>query len=81
MTTGRREFVALLGSAAAWPLAAWAQLGERVRRVGVLMGGAENDPVLKSYFSAFTQALADLGWTEGRTCGWTFVGAAVTPIG
>jgi putative ABC transport system substrate-binding protein len=66
MTTGRREFVALLGSAAAWPLAAWAQQGERVRRVGVLMGGAENDPALKSYLSAFTQALADLGWTDGR---------------
>jgi putative ABC transport system substrate-binding protein len=63
---GRREFIALLGSAAAWPLAAWAQQGERVRRVGVLMGGAENDPVLKSYLSAFTQALADLGWADGR---------------
>jgi putative ABC transport system substrate-binding protein len=64
---GRREFIALLGSAAAsQPLAAWAQQGERVRRVGVLMGGAENDPVLKSNLSAFTQALADLGWTDGR---------------
>jgi putative ABC transport system substrate-binding protein len=62
----RRDFITLLGGAAAWPLAAWAQQGERVRRVGVLMGGAENDPVLKSYLSAFTQALAGLGWTDGR---------------
>jgi putative ABC transport system substrate-binding protein len=67
MTLRRREFITLLGgAAAAWPLAARAQKGERMRRVGVLTGGAENDPVLKSYLSAFTQALADLGWTDGR---------------
>ena len=63
----RREFITLLGGAAtAWPLAAWAQQGDRVRRIGVLMGGVENDPVGKSLVSAFTQALADLGWTDGR---------------
>ena len=49
-----------------WPLAARAQQGERVRRIGVLMPGDENDPVAKPRFSAFTQALADLGWTDGR---------------
>ena len=62
----RREFVAALGSAAAWPLAARAQQGDRVRRVGLLMPVDENDPVAKPYVSAFTQALADLGWIESR---------------
>ena len=63
---GRREFIAALGGAAAWPLAAGAQQGDRVRRIGVLRPGDENDPLLKTYVSAFTQALAGLGWTEGR---------------
>ena len=62
----RREFITVLGGAAAWPLAARAQQGDRVRRIGVLMGGGENDPELKRGLSAFTQALADLGWTDGR---------------
>src|SRR6516164_10336772 len=62
----RRQFITLLGSAAAWPLSARAQHGDRVRRIGVLMGYAENDPVAKTSVSAFTQALAGLGWTDGR---------------
>jgi putative ABC transport system substrate-binding protein len=63
----RREFIAGLGSTAAvWPLAARAQQGDRVRRIGVLMGLDENDPEGKLRQSAFTQALADLGWTDGR---------------
>ena len=62
----RREFVAALGGAMAWPLAARAQQGDRVRRIGVLVGGDENDPETKLRYSAFTQALADLGWTDGR---------------
>jgi putative ABC transport system substrate-binding protein len=62
----RREFIAGLGSAVAWPMVAQAQQGDRVRRIGVLMPGDENDPVRKTYVSAFTQALADLGWTDGR---------------
>ena len=62
----RRQFIAGLGSAAAWPLVARAQQGDRVRRIGVLMTGDENDPVAKRRHSAFTQALADLGWTDGR---------------
>src|SRR6516162_1193423 len=62
----RRAFIAGLGSAAAWPLAAWAQQPERMRRVGALLPGDENDPLAKARISAFTQALADLGWTNGR---------------
>src|SRR6516164_760114 len=62
----RREFIAALGGAAAWPLAARAQQGDRVRRVGVLMPLDENDPEGKRRYSAFTQALAGLGWSDGR---------------
>jgi putative ABC transport system substrate-binding protein len=62
----RREFITLLGGAAAWPLAARAQQGGRVRRIGVLMPGDENDPQQKRRISAFTQTLAGLGWTDGR---------------
>jgi putative tryptophan/tyrosine transport system substrate-binding protein len=54
------------GAVATWPLAARAQQGDRVRRIGVLMSGGENDPLEKPFFPAFTQALADLGWTDGR---------------
>jgi putative ABC transport system substrate-binding protein len=62
----RREVIAGLGGAVSWPLAARAQQGDRVRRIGVLIGGDENDPVAKTFVSAFTQALADSGWTDGR---------------
>ena len=62
----RREFIAGLGGAAAWPLAARAQQGDRVRRIGVFMAGDENDPLMNSLVSAFTQAIASLGWAEGR---------------
>jgi putative ABC transport system substrate-binding protein len=59
----RREFIAGLGGAVAWPLATRAQQGDRLRRIGVLQPG---DPLRTPGFAAFTQALADLGWTEGR---------------
>jgi putative ABC transport system substrate-binding protein len=62
----RREFIAGLGSVAVWPIAAHAQQGDRVRRIGVLIGSDENDPEQKRRLSAFTQALADLGWSDGR---------------
>jgi putative ABC transport system substrate-binding protein len=66
MSIRRRDFIAGLGGAAAWPLAAHAQQGDRVRRIGVLMPGDENDPVRKTEVSVFTSALAGLGWTDGR---------------
>src|SRR5215467_10247832 len=62
----RRSFITLLGGAAAWPLAARAQQGGRMRRIGVLMSIDENDPLGKRSHSAFAQALEDLGWTNGR---------------
>ena len=63
----RRKFVvALAGAAAAWPLAARAQQGDRMRRIGVLMALDSNDPEGKRRYSAFAQALADLAWTDGR---------------
>ena len=62
----RREFITLLGGAAVWPLAARAQQGSRVGRIGVLMAGEETDPVRRTHVSALTKALADSGWTDGR---------------
>jgi putative tryptophan/tyrosine transport system substrate-binding protein len=63
----RREFITLLGGAtAAWPLTVRAQQGERVRRIGVLMGFAESDPTAQSWVAAFRDALAKLGWSEGN---------------
>jgi putative ABC transport system substrate-binding protein len=61
-----RDFITLLSGAAAWPLAAHAQQGERMRRIGVLMPADETEPVAKTMLSAFTQALASLGWADGR---------------
>jgi putative ABC transport system substrate-binding protein len=66
----RRDFITLLGGAASsllWPLAARAQRADRMRRIGVLMAFDENDPLAKGWLSDFTQRLAELGWTDGRT--------------
>jgi putative ABC transport system substrate-binding protein len=63
----RRDFIAGLAGAAAWPLTARAQQGDHMRRIGVLMPYDESDPEQKRRLLAFTQALADLGWTDGRT--------------
>ena len=63
----RREFITLVGGAAvALPSTAGAQQGERVRRIGVLMGFAESDPTAQSWVAAFRDALAKLGWSEGN---------------
>jgi putative tryptophan/tyrosine transport system substrate-binding protein len=62
----RREFISLIGGAAAWPLAARAQQPERMRRIGVLMNGAATETIPQSYVAAFVQGLHQLGWTEGR---------------
>ena len=62
----RREFIAGLGSTAAWPLAARAQQGDRMRRIGVLLPYEESDPAIRPLVTALTQALAALGWTDGR---------------
>jgi putative ABC transport system substrate-binding protein len=63
----RRDFITLLGGAAAWPLAARAQQDGRVRRVGVLMALAETDPEARTQLAGLTQGLAELGWIDGRT--------------
>ena len=75
----RREFISLLGGAAAWPLAARAQQGERMRRVGVLTAFAENDPDAQAYMTAFRQALEKLGWAAAATYASTIAGAAPSP--
>src|SRR6266545_3076435 len=63
----RREFITLLGGAAvAWPLGAHAQQGERMRRIGVLMPSAADDPEYQARMTAFLQELAQLGWLDGR---------------
>jgi putative ABC transport system substrate-binding protein len=62
----RRDFITLVGSAAAWPLAARAQSPGSVRRIGWLIGRAESDPISQASRIAFQEALAKLGWIEGR---------------
>jgi ABC-type uncharacterized transport system substrate-binding protein len=62
----RREFITLLGGAAAWPLAARAQQPDRVRRIGLLLGHAADDPESQARNAAFLRGLSELGWTVGR---------------
>jgi putative ABC transport system substrate-binding protein len=63
----RRDFIkGIAGSAATWPLAARAQQGERMRRIGVLMGYAETDSAAQAQVAALRQELQKLGWDEGR---------------
>jgi putative tryptophan/tyrosine transport system substrate-binding protein len=77
----RREFITMLGGAAAassvaWPLGARAQQGERMRRIGVLMGYAESDSEAQVWVAAFREGLQKLGWTEGRNIRTDFRWAA-----
>ena len=58
----RRDFLGVLGGAAAWPIATRAQQPERMRRIGALMAFAESDPEELRYINAFLQGLQDLGW-------------------
>ena len=62
----RREFITLVGGAAAWPMAARAQQNERVRRIGVLVASPADDAEWKARLAAFNDGLAQLGWIEGR---------------
>jgi putative ABC transport system substrate-binding protein len=79
----RREFITLIGGAAAmWPLAADGQKAERMRRLGVLMAASEDDPLMQARITAFRQALAELGWTEGRNLKieWRWTGGDITRV-
>jgi len=72
----RREFIWLIGgSAAAWPIAAWAQR-QKLRRIGVLTGIAGNDPETNVRFAAFSEELQRLGWVEGRDVQFDIRGSA-----
>jgi putative ABC transport system substrate-binding protein len=62
----RRAFITLIGGAAAWPLAARAQQGERMRRIGVLMHGRADEPEAQARLLAFLQGLGEAGWAVGR---------------
>ena len=62
----RRQFIALLGGAAAWSLAARAQQGERVRRIGILLPAAAGDSAFQTRIAAFLRGLQQLGWNDGR---------------
>jgi putative tryptophan/tyrosine transport system substrate-binding protein len=62
----RREFITLIGGAAVWPLPVRAQQGERVRRIGVLLAAAADDPEYQARSAAFLQGLQQLGWADGR---------------
>ncbi len=62
----RRTFITLLGGTALWPLAAHAQQSGPMRRIGVMLGGAESDPQIVEGLAAFKTALGELGWVEGR---------------
>ena len=75
----RREFITLLGGAAAWPVAARGQQGERVRRIGVLMSTAVDDPQDPARLAAFAQGLQELGWTIGRNLRIDYRWSATSP--
>src|SRR5262245_60842983 len=75
----RREFITLLGGAAAWPMAARAQPAERVRRVGVFMDLAENDQEGQRRVAAFRDGMKALGWIEGRNVNYDYRWTAGNP--
>jgi putative ABC transport system substrate-binding protein len=75
----RREFITLLGGAAAWPLAARAQQGKRMRQIGVLMGLAETDPFTMGYVRELRDGLQQLGWTDSQNIQFIYRYAAGDP--
>jgi hypothetical protein len=75
----RRQFITLLGGAAAWPLAARAQQSERVRRVGVISTLPADDQEGTTRNTAFLQTLQELGWTDGRNVRIEIRGARAIP--
>src|SRR5262252_7087815 len=75
----RRNFITLLGGAAAWPLATTAQQPQRMRRIGVLMNLAADDPESADRVAALAQGLAELGWTVGRNVQIVYRWAAGDP--
>src|SRR5262245_51552818 len=78
----RREFITLLGgAAAAWPLAARAQQHDRVRRIGVLLPYHDRDPEGLANLAAFRKSLQELGWAEGRKFGSIIAGPQATASG
>src|SRR5262245_31242107 len=62
----RRDFAAIIGTAAAWPLAARAQQGERMRQIGVLLPATADDALFQARIAAFLQEMQKMGWTDGR---------------
>jgi putative ABC transport system substrate-binding protein len=62
----RREFIMLLGGGAAWPLPARAQRSDRIRRIGMLIGGGQDDPEVQNYSTAFHEGLRTSGWSVGQ---------------
>ncbi len=79
----RRDFIIILGgTAATWPLAPRAQQAERVRHLGVLMSISEDDPLAQARVTALRQALAELGWTEGRNLKieWRWTGGDIARV-
>jgi len=75
----RREFISGLGGAAAWPVLARAQQGERVRQIGILVRGVETDRVVRAQLGVVREALAKLGWIEGRNVRFDLLYAADDP--
>jgi putative ABC transport system substrate-binding protein len=73
------EFITLVGGAAAWPLVAQAQQHDEVRRIGVIVNEAADDPEAQATVAAFKQTLQQLGWSEGRNLQIDFRGAADNP--
>jgi putative ABC transport system substrate-binding protein len=72
----RREFITLLGGAVAWPIATRAEQRDRMRRIGVLVGSTVNDPQVQAGVAAFTKALQELGWADGRNIQVDYRGGA-----